>query len=312
MKLFYSKLTYTVGLLLLAIVEADNIVAAPTMQTVPPAPSISVYIVIKTDNYPTETSFKVIDQNGLEVMAGGSYTKQLSEYVAAATLPGANNVYRFTIYDTYGDGLCCVYGQGGYNLFLDGKLARTGGIFTKSETTAFQAGPGPTPAPTQPPTPLPTTPPTVGPNISVYIIIRTDNYPAETSFKVFDQDGVEVMAGGPFTKQLTEYVAAATLPRANNVYRFTVYDTFGDGLCCAYGNGGYNLFVDGYIMKTGGIFGKGETTTFPSKPTGPKVYEENQKPKYIFPVYEKSEVEHSINIAKDSEKGGKENDNGED
>merc|ERR1712176_369785 len=170
-------------------------VSPPTSSPVS-GPNISVYVVIKTDNYPTETSFKVTNQNGSEVMSGGGYTKQLIEYTATKTLPGSNNIYQFTIYDTYGDGLCCVHGQGGYNLFVDGKLAKAGGIFTKSETTTFQAVPGPTTAPSKPPLPLPTTSPVVGSNISVYIIIKTDNYPAETSFKVLNQYGTEVMAGG--------------------------------------------------------------------------------------------------------------------
>merc|ERR1712176_1523641 len=67
---------------------------------------------------------------------------------------------------------------------------------------------------------------------------------------------MEVMAGGGYTKQLTEYTASKTLASSNNVYQFTIYDTYGDGLCCAYGNGGYNLFVDGFIIKTGGILRK--------------------------------------------------------
>jgi len=277
--------------------------APAPLPTSPPVsgPSISVYVVIKTDNYPAETSFKVTDQNGIEVMSGGSYTAQLTEYTATATLPG-NNVYQFTIYDTYGDGLCCVHGQGGYNLFVDGALIKAGGGFTNSETTTFPSVPGP--VPTKPPLPLPTNSPVIGPSISVYVIIKTDNYPAETSFKVFNQNGVEVMSGGGYTAQLTEYTAATTLP-GNNVYQFTIYDTAGDGLCCAFGDGGYNLFVDGFVIRAGGIFGSSENITFPTSSSGlVKVFQENQKPKYVKPTYEKSEVEKSISIAKDSNKGG--------
>ena len=42
-------------------------------------------------------------------------------------------------------------------------------------------------------------------------------------------------------------------------YDLTVNDSFGDGICCAYGDGSYTLEVDGVVVATGGDFGDGET-----------------------------------------------------
>jgi hypothetical protein len=39
--------------------------------------------------------------------------------------------------DSFGDGLCCQFGPGSYNLFLNGNLVKVGGTFTSSETVVF-------------------------------------------------------------------------------------------------------------------------------------------------------------------------------
>ncbi|MBC8214642.1 MAG: T9SS type A sorting domain-containing protein [Candidatus Marinimicrobia bacterium] len=99
-------------------------------------------IVIKTDNYPAETSWDLVDESGT-VIAG----------ISAADLSAANSIhtwpleipvgtYTFTIYDSYGDGICCQYGNGYYNLNLNGNEIASGGEFASSESTTFDADAG--------------------------------------------------------------------------------------------------------------------------------------------------------------------------
>ena len=46
-------------------------------------------------------------------------------------------------------------------------------------------------------------------------------------------------------------------------YDFNIYDSYGDGLCCQYGNGSYTLTgADGTVIGSGGDFGSGETVNF--------------------------------------------------
>lgn len=45
-------------------------------------------------------------------------------------------------------------------------------------------------------------------------------------------------------------------------YNFTINDSFGDGICCAYGEGSYTVTVDGVVVATGGDYGDSETTLF--------------------------------------------------
>ena len=45
-------------------------------------------------------------------------------------------------------------------------------------------------------------------------------------------------------------------------YDFTIEDTFGDGICCAYGEGSYSVSLAGEVVASGGDFGDSETTLF--------------------------------------------------
>ena len=47
----------------------------------------------------------------------------------------------------------------------------------------------------------------------------------------------------------------------NTCYEFTISDTFGDGICCQYGDGEYSLTAtNGDVIFEGGEFGDSETT----------------------------------------------------
>merc|ERR1712072_1533002 len=88
-----------------------------------------------------------------------------------------NTCYTFTITDTYGDGICCSYGQGYYKGMLEGSEIFSGGEFSDGETKEFCTdGPtipespeiipievAPTNAPTNAPTANPTKAPTASP-----------------------------------------------------------------------------------------------------------------------------------------------------
>ena len=52
--------------------------------------------------------------------------------------------YNFTINDSYGDGICCAYGNGSYTVTSSEGTEASGGSFTSSETTNFCVG-GPPP-----------------------------------------------------------------------------------------------------------------------------------------------------------------------
>ena len=56
-------------------------------------------------------------------------------YTESMCLPAGE--YEFTIYDSAGDGICCDWGDGHYNVTSVGELIAQGGDFEEKETTIF-------------------------------------------------------------------------------------------------------------------------------------------------------------------------------
>ncbi|MDC0201700.1 zinc metalloprotease, partial [Flavobacteriales bacterium] len=94
-------------------------------------------ITITTDNYPLETSWQLVDQSGSVVQSinAGDLTQSGTTY-SWNICPSATDCYDFIIYDTYGDGICCNYGNGSYSVSYNGSVVANGGSFTYSETTS--------------------------------------------------------------------------------------------------------------------------------------------------------------------------------
>jgi subtilisin family serine protease len=102
-------------------------------------------LTIVLDNYPEETSWDIRDANNT-IWASGSYSTSNpdgSTVVENVCIP--DGCYDFTIYDAYGDGICCNYGQGSYTLTDDanGSTLASGGAFGSSEITNFCVPSGP-------------------------------------------------------------------------------------------------------------------------------------------------------------------------
>ena len=139
-------------------------------------------------------------------------------------------------------------------------------ITTSVTTRVPTSTPKPTSAPTTrvpTSTPKPTSAPTpcVG-GLNVQVIITTDSYPGETSWTLTNECGIQSsMSGGLFTVQNTVQPAVTNCLPASK-YKFTIKDTYGDGLCCAYGSGSYAVIVDGVntIIGSSGVgYSKSET-----------------------------------------------------
>ena len=96
-----------------------------------------ITIDITTDNYPTETSWQLINQSGVVVASinSGDLTQANSSY-SWSICPSSTDCYDFIIYDTYGDGICCSYGNGSYSVSYNGNVVASGGSFGTSETNS--------------------------------------------------------------------------------------------------------------------------------------------------------------------------------
>lgn len=102
-----------------------------------------VTLTLTLDNYPAETSWTVTDDQGSTVMSGGSYHATNDKGVTKADVSCLEDgCYTFTINDTYGDGICCSYGNGSYSLSDGSTTLASGGSFTSSDATNFCIGGG--------------------------------------------------------------------------------------------------------------------------------------------------------------------------
>jgi hypothetical protein len=97
---------------------------------------------ITFDNYPEETSWDIKDSNGTVVFSGGTYASQADGSTLNIPLCVDTGCYTFTIYDSYGDGICCSYGNGSYTYTKDsdGTVLASGASFTSSDATDFCVG----------------------------------------------------------------------------------------------------------------------------------------------------------------------------
>ena len=110
----------------------------------------SVDLAIMLDNYPSETTWNLKNSSGATIASGGPYSTAGGSVNQTFTLTTGD--YTFTILDSYGDGICCSYGQGSYSLTSGGVTIVSGGSFGASEVTAFCVDTGGGGPDTQPPT----------------------------------------------------------------------------------------------------------------------------------------------------------------
>ncbi len=104
----------------------------------------------------------------------------------------------------------------------------------------------------------------VGTEGLVTLQILTDDFAGESSWELFEEGGTEPIAsGGGYTEDFTLFSEEICLDPAQ-CYTLVFSDAYGDGICCAYGEGNYGIFnADGVpIFTSTGEFGSSETTNF--------------------------------------------------
>ncbi|MCB0639531.1 MAG: T9SS type A sorting domain-containing protein [Lewinella sp.] len=103
--------------------------------------------------------------------------------------------------------------------------------------------------------------PACPPCTDVTITINLDNYPSETTWTLSTQGGSTIASGGPYSSAGSTVQATYCLP--DGCYNFTINDSYGDGICCGYGNGSYSVVdANNNVIASGGNFGSSETTPF--------------------------------------------------
>ena len=88
----------------------------------------------------------------------------------------------------------------------------------------------------------------------VRVEVQPDNYPSETSWEIFDSLGEVLATNPPFTDMSLQ---TTIIPLDSEDYNFVIYDEFGDGICCAFGEGWFGLSndcgLDQYVYDFAGL-----------------------------------------------------------
>ena len=97
---------------------------------------------------------------------------------------------------------------------------------------------------------------------TIKVIVTPDRYGGETTWRLTNSTGTVIGSGGPYTTLDTngtqpDEIVDVTIPVFDECYTFTLNDSYGDGICCLYGNGTYRLEdgVANILVNGSGDFG---------------------------------------------------------
>jgi hypothetical protein len=116
-------------------VTSNNIISS-AFNSASETTTSDITIKITLDNYGSETSWTLKDGSGATVATSPAYANNNPGAVADVDLTLPNDCYSFEIEDSYGDGMCCAYGNGGYEIWSNGALiaGTSGGQFAASDS----------------------------------------------------------------------------------------------------------------------------------------------------------------------------------
>jgi hypothetical protein len=187
----------------------------------PTLPCVEGTMSVTLDSYENETNWKVIETATDTTMghhSGSSGTTPL-------TCLDMDMYYHFAITDTRGDGMCCYFGEGSYDLQVNGLTVKSGGEFSASEEVMFK------------PTPQDS-------DVELKFVYNMDAWPKETQWALTSsKDGIMGrQAYGTYVIGKRAVIEAAVDPA--NCYTLSVGDSYGDGLV----NGAYwQVYWDGAL-----------------------------------------------------------------
>ena len=106
-----------------------------------PVGQVEVKIVLTTDNYPAETTWQLKNKFGTVLLSNPTLTNNTT-YTSTLCV-SSSSCLDFTINDTYGDGICCSYGNGNFQVYLNNVLqVNHNGQFAHSYDLNFNCAPG--------------------------------------------------------------------------------------------------------------------------------------------------------------------------
>ena len=210
-----------------------------------------VMIAVKYDEYPSETGWTLRGSAG--TLIAGQSTGTQSGTVSKTAFVG-EGAYTFELTDTFGDGICCQYGTGEFNITVNGEPVVVGsnGEFEDVTRETFDVVGR-----------------NVGPAVDYRLDVTYDDYPYETSWSLQSLTTGAVVAASGFGEVtgLGFFLSESVGLVPGDEYQLVILDSVGDGMCCAYGEGSIALYatvddIDVLITSSNGAFGTSQTNVF--------------------------------------------------
>lgn len=93
--------------------------------------------------------------------------------------------------------------------------------------------------------------------------IQFDHYPEETSWSIRSPEGVTIATAGPFTEAVGLSTYTEEIVLSEGQYVFSIHDSYGDGICCNYGEGNFQLTdSNGSVLIAGTEFAAAASVAF--------------------------------------------------
>lgn len=200
-------------------------------------------VEIKTDNFPEDTSWEILDPSGETKFSRDTFSNKLTVYKTEVCLNYDIN-YEFVMLDSHGDGICCSQGSGHYKVINSkGEVVVDGiqGGFQKKEHTIELGSEF-------------TDPDSDNSCVEFSVEVRTDNFPEDSSWSILDKSGNEKFSRDSFDKSSTVFSDKVCLDN-DTEYNFIMMDSFSDGLCCNNGQGYYKVMDSSGNAVVNGIEG---------------------------------------------------------
>ncbi len=251
--------------------------AQPSLSLAPSIKGLPFTLMIQLDSYPNELLWGIYQGNSSTATVSkfdGYPSSKENQKVYESFLLEPNQFFRFIISDRHGDGICCRHGKGHYALYygtrteLDDRrmIFQGAGDFEKEIVHPFRSI-APTVTPSLPPTVsraptlslIPSSMPSlsIAPTISdvpVTIVIRFDRYPSTIGWAVYEDDSkqneqLDVSKAVPIASKFGysnsysfDFAYENVYLKSSSDYKFLIYDTNGNGICCNAGTGYYFLY----------------------------------------------------------------------
>jgi Pregnancy-associated plasma protein-A/Secretion system C-terminal sorting domain len=95
----------------------------------------------------------------------------------------------------------------------------------------------------------------------VHLALTPDDFGSEITWEFRASSNALLYSGGPYTNGDTTVINQSFNVVANECYTFTIFDSAGDGICCGFGTGSYELTTDdATVIVSGGGYGTSEVT----------------------------------------------------